>query len=143
LALGIAFSLVTGCGPGVSHYEAVLNELAIPKAWVLVHQTLADPSTGCTFFLSGCPRVIRYYRSIESASEAYDAGRRVVLAAGFEITQAYPSPCPGTSFYQCTAVATRGSDQVQIVSKIPGSDDGVILAEPNSTLVRVIAEPKG
>jgi len=80
LLLIVVAVLAGACtSPGATHYEAVLDELAIPPTWEFVHTTTTAPGAenDCVEFLTtDCPRVVRYYLVDGMPIDAYPQAKR-------------------------------------------------------------------
>lgn len=147
--LAVVAVLVFGCvapGPDVAHYKAVLDELAIPADWELVHTTLMTPDTepGCSTFMGDCPSVTRYYLVDGEPKGAYAVAKQVALDTGFEIDQEIAPDCHlPPSGAACVFNAGRGSEMIRVNLYNPGEDlAGLGIAEPDRSLVLITAVGK-
>ena len=147
LFIAVVALIVAACsGPSATHYEAVLDELSIPATWELVHSSVTTPDTdnGCSTLMGSCPRVARYFLVDGQPLDALADAKKILIAAGFEVQDEFGPQCdlpPGSA--ACVLVVVRGADLLQLSLFKPGVDtEGLGLAQPDRTLIRLVAEPK-
>jgi hypothetical protein len=135
---------IAGCGgPDASHYQAVLDELAVPAGWELAHEAVKAPggSDPCASLLPECPSVTRYYLVPGSPVDAYPGAKRMVTDAGFKIDLDTGPACdapPGSS--ACALAGARDDDLIRVSIYKPGSDiQGLATKPPDRTIVLVTA----
>jgi len=145
--LALVAVLAVACGgPDPARFEAVLDQLAIPAGWELVHTEVATPDTedGCSTLFPSCPRVVRYYLVDGEPIDALPEAKETVTAAGFQIEEELGPQCDiPPSSAACVLVAVRDSDLLQVDLYNPGEDtEGLGLADEGRTLIRLTAQPK-
>jgi hypothetical protein len=143
LLVALVILLAVGACAVPDHYVSVLEGLSIPSAWAFA-ETRVTGSGGnqdCAFFLPKCPHVSNYYYVDGVPSHAYAEAKDMLARAGFNLDEEFHPDCDGGGGGACTAVSSKGSDDIQVVAFEPGDrTDG--LAEPDRSLVRVTAEAK-
>lgn len=107
-------------GPGADHFEAVLDELPIPKDWSLAKSETRGPDEEETcdpFESSGCPAAIRIYLTKEDTEAASALALDMVGGAGFDIEDGAARGCSGGSstVSACSLFAHRGDDDLIVV----------------------------
>jgi hypothetical protein len=152
-------SLIAGCGgPDVSHYQSLLEKLAIPADWQLVHTTVqrpggsdhrVDPSRSaddidCSRLAVSCPTVIRSYLVPGTPTELLPVAQKLLTDAGYSIDQVIQPKCEGTpSGPACSVMSIEGTDRLSINLYNPGEDiQGLGVARPDRSIVIVAAELK-
>jgi hypothetical protein len=133
-----------GCGgPDAAHYNAVLDELAIPADWELAAATVSEPgfTDGCASFVPGCPRVTRYYLAPGVPIDAFPAASQMLATAGFAVVQEFDPECDApSSTTACAIRAARDDDGLLVSIYNPGDDfDAMGIARDDRTLIRIIA----
>jgi hypothetical protein len=142
----IAVALSVGAcytGPGIDHFAAVLNELAVPADWELVRTETrgSDGDFVCDpIVVSNCPAVTRTYVVDADPRAALNQAEGFVEAAGFELAQELIPDCEGTpSGPACSVFSSRNNDRVLVSVFRSTSDAGIKDAPIEGTTVQVVA----
>lgn len=139
--------LVMGCGgPNAAYYESLLDDLAIPPTWELVHTTVQEPGglNDCAPVFQGCPSVTRYYLVAGKPVDAYPEAKQVLATAGFSLDLDSGPECDlPPNGPACDLFGVRDSDHVRIAINNPGDDiDSLGIARDDRSIVQVAAEEK-
>jgi hypothetical protein len=150
--------VLLGCGgPDVSRYQGLLDKMAIPPAWQLVHTTIQRPGgpdhevsasrltddTDCSRLALSCPAVIRSYLAPGTPSELLPVAQKMFADAGYSIDEVIRPDCDGGSSGACVLVSIQGTDRIAIHFYDPGDDlQGLGVARPDHSILVLSAEPK-
>jgi hypothetical protein len=136
--------ILGGCytGPSADHFEAVLDELAIPKDWDLAKSDRQGPDEEVTcdpFVSTGCPHAIRFYLTGGDIHEAYSQATDIVTRAGFGIEGGAACLSGSSTGPGCGFIAERSGDMLDIqVLSSPG-EAGLGNELPTAVTVMVLA----
>jgi hypothetical protein len=143
--VALVILLAVGACAVPDHYVSVLDGLSIPPDWAFA-ETRVTGSGGnqdCAFFLPKCPHVSNYYYVDGVPSHAYDEAKQMIAGANFNLDEEFTADCSGrVGEPACSLVASQGSDEIQVVVYNPGDDDGLGIAQPNRSTIRVSAQKK-
>jgi hypothetical protein len=145
LVAALTALLVLSACAAPDRYQAVLEGLNVPDGWELAttHVTGSGGDEDCAFFLPDCPRVARYYLGPARPADAYDEAQQMIAAADFNLDEEFTADCSGrVGEPACSLVASQGSDEIQVVVYNPGDDDGLGIAQPDRSTIRVTAQSK-
>ncbi len=139
-------------------YATVLDELAVPDSWQLVHTSVMAPGgrdgavrpgqpsdmIDCApLAIETCPSVTRYYTVRGAQLELYGTLKSLVTSAGFTIDTSWPGCTPSVAQGEesCLLAARRGSMELWIRVYRPGGQtlEGMSPPDPASAIVSISA----
>lgn len=138
--------LFAGCytGPGVDHYAAILDELAVPGGWNLVRTEVRAPDAEIScdpFFGGSCPSVTRFYLAEGEPLALYEAAQGAVTAAGFRIDRELIASCDGSpTGPSCSFESMRDQDQIRISIFRSAGDAGLDNVPASAAAIVLTAE---
>ena len=145
VALLLTAVFVVGCytGPGVDHYAAILDELAIPDSWDLIKSETRGPDgdTECGAVTApSCPAATRTYISEGDPLSAFAAAEELVESSGFTVSQEFDADCEGPpQGAACVFTSSRGDDRVLVSVFRSVTDAGLSDAPSDGTTIHVVA----